>query len=88
MDLQLMPTNMKLHVKVGNFYWLPCDRGVEIKAVYSDSLDVVVGTFNKYGEIVKFSPKVWNVTYEVLDDSKEFSDIEDLKWYLMSAYVL
>lgn len=79
---------MKLHVKVGNFYWLPCDRGVEIKAVYSDSLDVVVGTFNKYGEIVKFSPKVWNVTYEVLDDSKEFSDIEDLKWYLMSAYVL
>ena len=79
---------MKLHVKVGNFYWLPCDKGVEIKAVYSDSLDVVVGTFNKYGEIVKFSPKVWNVTYKVLDDSKEFSDIEDLKWYLMIAYVL
>ena len=79
---------MKLHVKVGNFYWLPCDKGVEIKAVYSDSLDVVVGTFNKYGEIVKFSPKVWNVTYEVLDDSKEFSDIEDLKWYLLIAYVL
>ena len=79
---------MKLHVKVGNFYWLPCDKGVEIKAVYSDSLDVVVGTFNKYGEIVKFSPKVWNVTYKVLNDSKEFSDIEDLKWYLMIAYVL
>ena len=79
---------MKLHVKVGNFYWLPCDRGVEIKAVYSDSLDVVVGTFNINGEIVKFSPKVWNVTYKVLDDSKEFSDIEDLKWYLMIAYVL
>ena len=79
---------MKLHVKVGNFYWLPCDKGVEIKAVYSDSLDVVVGTFNTDGEIVKFSPKVRNVNYEVLDDSKEFSDIEDLKWYLMSAYVL
>ena len=79
---------MKLHVKVGNFYWLPCDRGVEIKAVYSDSLDVVVGTFNINGEIVKFSPKVWNVTYKVLNDSKEFSDIEDLKWYLMIAYVL
>ena len=79
---------MKLHVKVGNFYWLPCDRGVEIKAVYSDSLDVVVGTFNKYGEIVKFSPKVWNVTYKVLNDSKEFSNIEDLKWYLLIAYVL
>ena len=79
---------MKLHVKVGNFYWLPCDKAVEIKAVYSDSLDVVVGTFNTDGEIVKFSQKVWNVTYEILDDSKEFSDIEDLKWYLMSAYVL
>ena len=79
---------MKYHVKVGNFYWLPCDRGVEIKAVYSDSLDVVVGTFNKYGEIVKFSPKVWNVTYKVLKDSKEFSNIEDLKWYLLIAYVL
>lgn len=79
---------MKLHVKIGNFYWLPCDRGVEIKAVYSDSLDVVVGTFNKDGEIVKFSPKVWNIPYKILDDSKEFSDIEDLKWYLMSAYVL
>lgn len=79
---------MKLHVKVGNFYWLPCDKGVEIKAVYSDSLDVVVGTFNKYGEIVKFSPKVWNVTYKVLNDSKEFSNIEDLKWYLLIAYVL
>ena len=79
---------MKLHVKIGNFYWLPCDRGVEIKAVYSDSLDVVVGTFNKDGEIVKFSPKVWNIPYKILDDSKEFSDIEDLKWYLFSAYVL
>ena len=79
---------MKLKVKVGHFYWLPCDRGVEIKAVHSDSLDVVIGTFNKDGEIVKFSPKVWNVPYKVLDDSKEFSDIEDLKWYLMSAYVL
>ena len=79
---------MKLHVKVGNFYWLPCYKGVEIKAVYSDSLDVVVGTFNKYGEIVKFSPKVWNVTYKVLNDSKEFSNIEDLKWYLLIAYVL
>ena len=84
-----MPTNMKLHVKVGNFYWLPCDRGVEIKAVHNDgSCDVVVGTFNKDGEIVKFSPKVWNITYRVLDGSKEFSDIEDLKWYLLSAYVL
>ena len=79
---------MKLHVKVGNFYWLSCDKAVEIKAVYSDSLDVTVGVFNTNGEIVKFSPKVKNVTYEVLDDSKEFSDIEDLKWYLMSAYVL
>ena len=79
---------MKLHVKVGNFYWLPCDKGVEIKAVYSDSLDVVVGTFNINGEIVKFSPKVWNVTYKVLNDSKEFSNIEDLKWYLLIAYVL
>ena len=79
---------MKLHVKVGNFYWLPCDKGVEIKAVYNDSLDVTVGVFNANGEVVKFSPKVRNVTYEVLDDSKEFSDIEDLKWYLMSAYVL
>ena len=79
---------MKYHVKVGNFYWLPCDRGVEIKAVYSDSLDVVVGTFNKYGEIVKFSPKVWNVTYKVLKDSKELSNIEDLKWYLLIAYVI
>ena len=79
---------MKLHVKVGNFYWLSCDKAVEIKAVYSDRLDVTVGVFNTDGEIVKFSPKVRNVTYEVLDDSKEFSDIEDLKWYLMSAYVL
>ena len=79
---------MKLHVKVGNFYWLSCDKAIEIKAVYSDSLDVTVGVFNTDGEIVKFSPKVRNVTYEVLDDSKEFSDIEDLKWYLMSAYVL
>ena len=79
---------MKYNVKVGNFYWLPCDRAVEIKAVYSDSLDVVVGTFNKDGEIVKFSPKVWNIKYEVLDDSKEFSNIDDLKWYLMSAFVL
>ena len=79
---------MKLHVKVGNFYWLPCDKAIEIKAVYSDSLDVTVGVFNTNGEVVKFSPKVWNITYEVLDDSKEFSDIEDLKWYLMSAYVL
>ena len=79
---------MKLHVKVGNFYWLSCDKAIEIKAVYSDSLDVVVGTFNTDSKIVKFSPKVRNVTYEVLDDSKEFSDIEDLKWYLMSAYVL
>ena len=79
---------MKFNAKVGNFYWLPCDRAVEIKAVHSDSLDVVVGTFNKDGEIVKFSPKVWNVTYKVLNDSKEFSDIEDLKWYLLIAYVL
>ena len=79
---------MKLHVKVGSFYWLSCDKAVEIKAVYSDSLDVVVGTFNKYGEIVKFSPKVWNVTYKVLKDSKEFSNIEDLKWYLLIAYVI
>ena len=79
---------MKLHVKVGNFYWLSCDKAIEIKAVYSDSLDVTVGVFNTNGEVVKFSPKVRNVTYEVLDDSKEFSDIEDLKWYLMSAYVL
>ena len=79
---------MKLHVKVGNFYWLPCDRGIEIKAVYSDSLDVTVGVFNTNGEVVKFSPKVWNITYEVLDDSKEFSNIDDLEWYLMSAYVL
>ena len=79
---------MKLHVKVGNFYWLSCDKAVEIKAVHSDSLDVVVGTFNKYGEIVKFSPKVWNVTYKVLKDSKEFSNIEDLKWYLLIAYVI
>ena len=79
---------MKLHVKVGNFYWLPCDKAIEIKAVYSDSLDVTVGVFNTNGEVVKFSPKVRNVTYEVLDDSKEFSNIEDLKWYLMSAYVL
>ena len=79
---------MKLHVKVGNFYWLPCDKAIEIKAVYSDSLDVTVGVFNTNGEVIKFSPKVWNITYEVLDDSKEFSDIEDLKWYLMSAYVL
>ena len=79
---------MKLHVKVGNFYWLPCDRGVEIKAVHSDSLDVVVGTFNKDGEIVKFSPKVWNVPYKVLDNSKEFESIDDLKWYLLVAYVL
>ena len=79
---------MKLHVKVGNFYWLSCDKAIEIKAVYSDSLDVVVGTFNTDGEIVKFSQKVRNVTYEVLDDSKEFSNIDDLEWYLMSAYVL
>ena len=79
---------MKLHVKVGNFYWLSCDKAIEIKAVYSDNLDVTVGVFNTNGEVVKFSPKVRNVTYEVLDDSKEFSDIEDLKWYLMSAYVL
>ena len=79
---------MNLHVKVGNFYWLSCDKAIEIKAVYSDSLDVTVGVFNTNGEVVKFSPKVWNITYEVLDDSKEFSDIEDLKWYLMSAYVL
>ena len=79
---------MKLHVKIGNFYWLPCDRGVEIKAVYSDSLDVVVGTFNKDGEIIKFSPKVWNIPYKILDDSKEFESIDDLEWYLMSAYVL
>ena len=79
---------MKLHVKVGNFYWLSCDKAIEIKAVYSNSLDVTVGVFNTNGEVVKFSPKVRNVTYEVLDDSKEFSDIEDLKWYLMSAYVL
>ena len=79
---------MKLHVKVGNFYWLSCDKAIEIKAVYSNSLDVTVGVFNTNGKVEKFSPKVRNVTYEVLDDSKEFSDIEDLKWYLMSAYVL
>ena len=79
---------MKLHVKVGNFYWLSCDKAIEIKAVHSDSLDVVCGTFNTDGEIVKFSPKVWNVSYEVLDDSKEFESIDDLEWYLMSAYVL
>ena len=79
---------MKLHVKVGNFYWLSCDKAIEIKAVYSDSIDIVCGTFNTDGEIVKFSPKVRNVTYEVLDDSKEFSNIDDLEWYLMSAYVL
>ena len=79
---------MKLHVKVGNFYWLSCDKAVEIKAVYSDSLDVTCGTFNTDGEIIKFSPKVWNVTYEVIDDSKEFESIDDLEWYLLSAYVL
>ena len=83
-----MLTNMKLHVKVGNFYWLSCDKAIEIKAVYSDSLDVVCGTFNTDGEIIKFSPKVWNISYEVLDDSKEFESIDDLKQYLMSAYVL
>ena len=79
---------MKLHVKVGNFYWLSCDIAVEIKAVHSDSLDVVCGTFNTDGEVVKFSPKVLNISYEVLDDSKEFESIDDLEWYLMSAYVL
>ena len=79
---------MKLHVKVGNFYWLSCDKAIEIKAVYNDSLDVTAGVFNTNGEVVKFSPKVLNISYKVLDDSKEFSDIEDLKWYLMSAYVL
>ena len=79
---------MKLHVKVGNFYWLSCDKAIEIKAVYSDNLDVTVGVFNTTGEVVKFSPKVWNISYEVLDDSKEFESIDDLEWYLMSAYVL
>lgn len=79
---------MKLHVKVGNFYWLSCDKAIEIKAVHSDSLDVVCGIFNTDGEVVKFSPKVWNITYEVLDDSKEFESIDELEWYLMSAYVL
>lgn len=79
---------MKLHVKVGNFYWLSCDKAIEIKAVHSDSLDVVCGTFNTDGEVVKFSQKVWNISYEVLDDSKEFESIDDLEWYLMSAYVL
>ena len=79
---------MKLHVKVGNFYWLSCDRAIEVKAVYSDSLDVTVGIFNADGEIIKFSPKVWNITYEVLDNSKEFDNIDDLKWCLMSAFVL
>ena len=79
---------MKLHVKVGSFYWLSCDKAIEIKTVHSDSLDVVCGTFNTDGEVVKFQPKVLNISYEVLDDSKEFESIDDLKWYLMSAYVL
>ena len=79
---------MKYHVKVGNFYWLSCDKAIEIKAVHSDSLDVVCGTFNTDGEVVKFQPKILNISCEVLDDSKEFESIDDLKWYLMSAYVL
>ena len=80
---------MKYNVKVGNFYWLSCDIAVEIKAVHSDdSCDVVCGTFNKDGEIVKFTPKMWNILYKVLDDSKEFESIDDLEWYLMSTYVL
>ena len=82
----LMPTNMK--IKVGDFYWLSCDKAIEIKAVHSDSLNVVCGTFNTDGEVVKFSPKVLNISYKVLDDSKEFESIDDLEWYLMSAYVL
>jgi hypothetical protein len=40
-------------------------------------------------KVGEFTPTGWNVSYDILDDSKDSMRVlDDLEWYLMSAYVL
>ena len=81
---------MKLHVKVGNFYWLSCDKAIEIKRIGSDAILVKVGEFTPTeNKIITWKKGLYKLDIELLDSRDIYcSSLERLEEYIMNAFVL
>ena len=84
----LMPTNMK--IKVGDFYWLSCDKAIEIKRIGSDAILVKVGEFTPTeNKIITWKKGLYKLDIELLDSRDIYcSSLERLEEYIMNAFVL
>ena len=85
-----MPTNNMKKLKVGDFYWLSCDKAIEIMRIGSDAILVKVGEFTPTeNKIISWKKKLYKLDTELLDEKDIYcSSLERLEDYVMNAYVL